>query len=115
MAGLRGAARPLHSLRRLSPLFKLPIVRSTEWSAALVESPDSSSLVSVDTQLPNRLIERALEAGALEELAGWRLERREHTVGHSRFDFLLHRRHGGRGPRQMALEVKSVTLVENRS
>ena len=88
--------------------------RSTEWSAALVESPDSSGLVSVDTQLPNRLVERALEVGALEELRGWRLVRREHTVGHSRFDFLLHRRRGGPGARQMALEVKSVTLVEDR-
>jgi sugar fermentation stimulation protein A len=88
--------------------------RSTEWSAALVESPDASGLVSVDTQLPNRLIGRALEAGAIEELGGWRLVRREHTVGHSRFDFLLHRRRGGPGPRRMALEVKSVTLVESR-
>jgi sugar fermentation stimulation protein A len=88
--------------------------RATEWSAALVESPDSSGLVSVDTQLPNRLVGRALKAGALEELRAWRLERREHTVGHSRFDFLLHRRRGGRGPRRMALEVKSVTLVKNR-
>jgi sugar fermentation stimulation protein A len=88
--------------------------RATKWSAALVESPDSSSLVSVDTQLPNRLVGRALEAGAIEELSGWRLERREYAVGHSRFDFLLHRRRGGHGPRRMLLEVKSVTLVEGR-
>lgn len=89
--------------------------RTTEWSATLVESPDSRRLVSVDTGLPNRLVELALEAGALEELRGWRLERREHTVGRSRFDFLLRRRRGGRGPRQMALEVKSVTLVRERT
>ena len=89
--------------------------RATEWSAALVESPDSASLVSVDTSLPNRLVGRALEAGVIDELGGWRLEKREHTVGHSRFDFLLRRRRGGRGPRRMLLEVKSVTLVEART
>jgi sugar fermentation stimulation protein A len=88
--------------------------RSTEWSAALVESPDSSGLVSVDTRLPNRLIGRALEEDAIDELRAWRLERGEHTVGHSRFDFLLRRRRGGRGPRRMLLEAKSVTLVEGR-
>jgi sugar fermentation stimulation protein A len=89
-------------------------LRKTRWSAVLVESPDPSGLVSVDTTLPNRLVARALEEGALEELGGWRLERREHTIGHSRFDFLLRRRRGGPGPRWMALEVKSVTLVEGR-
>jgi len=88
--------------------------RKTQWSALLVESPDSSTRVSLDTGLPNRLIGRALEGNALEELGGWRLERREHTIGHSRFDFLLQRRRGGRGPRRMVLEVKSVTLVEGR-
>jgi sugar fermentation stimulation protein A len=88
--------------------------RKTQWSAVLVESPDSSSWVSLDTVIPNRLVGRALEEGALEELGGWRLEKREHTIGGSRFDFLLQRRRGGRGPRRMVLEVKSVTLVEGR-
>jgi sugar fermentation stimulation protein A len=88
--------------------------RKTQWSAVLVESPDSSTWISLDTNIPNRLVGQALEEDALEELGGWRLEKREHTIGASRFDFLLHRRHGGRGPRQMALEVKSVTLVEGR-
>lgn len=87
--------------------------RKTQWSAVLVESPDSTTWVSIDTGLPNRLIGRALEEDALEEFGAWRLERREYTVGHSRFDFLLHRRRGGRGPRRMVVEVKSVSLVEN--
>ncbi|HUG40114.1 MAG TPA: DNA/RNA nuclease SfsA [Longimicrobiales bacterium] len=82
--------------------------RRTAWSAVLVESPDGRGLVSVDTTLPNRLIRRALEAGALDELAGWRLERREWTLGASRIDFLL-----ARGEDRLALEVKSVTLVED--
>lgn len=82
--------------------------RRTAWSAVLVETPDGRGLVSLDTTLPNRLIHRALAAGALEELAGWRLERREFPLGGSRIDFLL-----ARGSERLALEVKSVTLVED--
>ena len=82
--------------------------RKTDWSAVLVESPGGEGLVSVDTTLPNRLIHRALEAGALEELDGWTLERAEFPLGSSRIDFLLRRR-----DRRLALEVKSVTLVED--
>jgi len=82
--------------------------RRTRWTVVLVESPDGTELVSVDTGLPNRLAGEALEAGALPEFAGWRLERREFPVGRSRLDFLLSREDGCR----LALEVKSVTLVE---
>lgn len=82
--------------------------RRTAWSAVLVESPDGEGLVSVDTTMPNRLIHRALEASALDELAGWALERREWPLGASRIDFLL-----SRGEERLALEVKSVTLVED--
>lgn len=83
--------------------------RKTDWSVVLVEAPTGDGLVSVDTTLPNRLIRRALEANALDELDGWRLERAEMPMGRSRLDFLLA---GGDG-RRLALEVKSVTLVED--
>jgi sugar fermentation stimulation protein A len=83
--------------------------RRTRWSAVLVESPDGGGLVSVDTMLPNRLIRAALEERALPELRGWVLERREAVLGGSRIDFVLRRRDG----RRLALEVKSVTLVED--
>jgi len=92
--------------------------RKTDWSAVLVESPDGDGLVSVDTTMPNRLIHRALEADALDEFADWTLERAEFPLGRSRIDFLL----TGAGasdaaararPRKLALEVKSVTLVED--
>lgn len=83
--------------------------RRTRWTAVLVESPDGSGLVSVDTTLPNHLIHRALQQGALDEFADWELERREVTLGGSRIDFLLRHADG----RQLALEVKSVTLVED--
>lgn len=83
--------------------------RKTRWSAVLVQTPEGDGWVSVDTTLPNRLVARALEADALDELAGWRLERAEYALGGSRFDFLL----SGDGGRKLLLEVKSVTLVED--
>lgn len=97
--------------------------RKTDWSAVLVESPDGEGLISVDTSMPNRLIHRALRAGALEELDGWTLERAEYPMGRSRIDFLL-TRHADEaasptvpadrtGTRKLALEVKSVTLVDD--
>ncbi len=82
--------------------------RKTRWSAVLVQTPGGEGWVSVDTTLPNRLIARALEAGALEELSGWWLKRAEYALGGSRFDFLL----GSDDGRKLVLEVKSVTLVE---
>ncbi len=82
--------------------------RKTDWSAVLVETPDGQGLVSVDTTMPNRLILAALEARALDELADWSLERAEFPMGRSRIDFLL-----ARDDRRLALEVKSVTLVED--
>lgn len=82
--------------------------RKTSWSLVLVRSPVGDGWVSVDTTLPNRLVHSALKADALEELAGWSLDRREFTHGRSRLDFLL----SSFGGRKMALEVKSVTLVE---
>jgi sugar fermentation stimulation protein A len=84
--------------------------RRTGWTLRLVQMPDGSGWVSLDTNLPNRLVQRALEAGALEELSAYRLERSEVTRGGSRFDFLLR----SRNPleEELLLEVKSVTLVE---
>lgn len=83
--------------------------RKTRWTAVLVESSDKRELVSLDTTLPNRLIRRALEEDALPEVAGWTLVRAEFPLGRSRLDFLME----DAGGRQMAMEVKSVTLVED--
>lgn len=106
--------------------------RRTRWSAVLVESPAGDGLVSVDTTLPNRLIQRALREDALSEFEGWSLERHEFTppaelfdrartggrrgsvrrrrgAPRSRIDFLLRDGDG----RSLAVEVKSVTLVED--
>lgn len=112
--------------------------RKTPYSAVLAESPEGEELISLDTTLPNRLVQKALEVGALVELEGWKLERAEVPMGRSRLDFLLARvggedREPGGAPeqrgagrdrvgeplagesvpaRKMALEVKSVSLVE---
>ena len=83
--------------------------RTTRWTAVLVESPDGNGFVSLDTTLPNRLVGRALRSGAIEELQDWKLVRPEIRVEKSRLDFLLK----GVGGLQLALEVKSVTLVED--
>jgi len=82
--------------------------RKTRWTAVLVESPDGKELVSLDTTLPNRLIGEALREKSLEELVEWDFVRGEVAMGRSRLDFLL----SASGGRQMALEVKSVTLVD---
>lgn len=84
--------------------------RKTKWSAVLTQDPSTGAWVSIDSTLPNELIEKALAANCLEELNGWNLVRREATVGGSRFDYLLASPDG----HQMALEVKSVTLVKNK-
>jgi sugar fermentation stimulation protein A len=83
--------------------------RKTRWTAALVEGSDGGELVSLDTTLPNRLISRALRDRALPELGDWRFVRSEVSLGRSRLDFLLSREGGER----MAMEVKSVSLVED--
>ncbi len=83
--------------------------RKTSWSAVLVESPDGGGLVSLNTTEPNRLVHTALRARGLDELAEWELESRETRLGRSRIDFVLAHPDG----RRMALEVKSVTLVED--
>ncbi len=98
--------------------------RRTRFTLVLVETPDREGWVSVDTTLPNRLVGAALAEGALEEFAGWTLDRAEVRHGASRFDFRLtrgreggHEESGGKagGGRAEALylEVKSVTLVED--
>jgi sugar fermentation stimulation protein A len=82
--------------------------RSTSATVRLVETR-SGVTVGVDTSLPNRLIDTALNGPGLDELFPYRFERREFTVGKSRFDFLLRA-----DPRQpMLLEVKSVSWVRD--
>jgi sugar fermentation stimulation protein A len=78
--------------------------RATQYQA--VAAYVGERLASIDTALPNRLIEAALRAQALLPFAGYPHVRREATVGHSRFDFLV------RGETTECLvEVKSAGLI----
>ncbi len=65
-----------------------------------------TELTSIDTQLPNRLVEAALRAQALVPFARYPEVRRESREGSSRFDFRL-----AAGTEQCLLEVKSAGLV----
>lgn len=81
------------------------IGRKTAYQVVGVYSGDE--LVSLDTQLPNRLMVAALAAGALPQFARYTKLQREVTVGNHRFDFRL-----GEGLTTCYVEVKSVGKVE---
>jgi sugar fermentation stimulation protein A len=81
------------------------IGRKTAFQVVGVYSGDE--LVSLDTQLPNRLVMAALAAGALPQFARYTKVQREVAIGAHRFDFRL-----GEGLNTCVLEVKSVGKVE---
>lgn len=82
--------------------------RKTQWSAALVETPNKTGFVSINAMFPNQLVEEALKARQISELQDWNYVRREYTYKGSRWDFLLEN-----GVQRLALEVKGVTLIED--
>jgi sugar fermentation stimulation protein A len=83
--------------------------RKTKWSAILVETQEGGSLVSLQSTLVNRLTEKALQRGFLEEFQDWEYVRAEYPLNDSRWDFLLRNQKG----EHLILEVKSVTLSQN--
>lgn len=82
------------------------IGRKTAFQVAAVYHGDD--LVSLDTQLPNRLVSAALASGALPQFARYTRVQPEVSVGPYRFDFRL-----SEGLATCVLEVKSVGLVQN--
>jgi sugar fermentation stimulation protein A len=79
--------------------------RKTSYDLNLVEM--DNHWVSVDSRLPNDLVEEALRAQRVIPLANYSTFRREVTFGRSRFDFMLEALHRPR----CYVEVKSITLV----
>jgi sugar fermentation stimulation protein A len=82
--------------------------RKLRYTWELIEMP--SSLVGVNTQVPNRLVADGAQRGAIPELAGYERWRREVPCGPgSRIDLLLEH-----GPERCWVEVKNCTLLEGR-
>jgi sugar fermentation stimulation protein A len=78
--------------------------RKTQFDVVLIEM--NQTLVSVNSQLPNQLIGKALRAGTLPGYQEVQQVKREVKHHHSRIDFL-----GKKGIHTLWIEVKSVTLV----
>ena len=73
----------------------------------LVLASSGTTLVSIDSRAPNKVVGEAIDAGMLLEFRGLRIEKRETVFDDSRLDFLL-----AGDPGSMYVEVKSCTLVK---
>ncbi|GAC1548210.1 MAG: DNA/RNA nuclease SfsA [Herpetosiphon sp.] len=83
--------------------------RKTQFQIAAVKT--DGGWASVDTTLPNRLIELALRSGALPQFGSFPTLRREFTQGASRFDFRLST--ADAEPQHCFVEVKSVGYLND--
>lgn len=81
--------------------------RKTKFDLVGVYKKDK--LISIDSQIPNKVVKEALENKAVEKLAKYDLILSEKTFGNSRFDFKLANDNG----EEYYLEVKGVTLEED--
>ena len=80
--------------------------RKTPYQLWLLEK--DRTLVSLNTQLPNVLVQEALAQGSLPEFIRYTAWKQERRVGSSRLDFYLES-----ADERCWMEVKSVTLVED--
>ena len=82
--------------------------RKLKYTWEMIRMP--TSLVGVNTQVPNRLVAKSIERGMVRELSGYASLHREVKVGeHSRIDIMLSDLAGGR----CYVEVKNCTLVQD--
>lgn len=82
--------------------------RKLRYTWQLIE--DGAGLVGINTMLPNKLAEEAIEAGKITELAGYATLKREVRYGtNSRIDLLL----SGDDRRPCYVEIKNVHLRRN--
>jgi sugar fermentation stimulation protein A len=80
--------------------------RKLKYTWELIQMP--TSLVGVNTMVPNRLVAATIEAGGIIPLGGYTSLRREVKVGtNSRLDILLEK-----GSQKCFVEVKNCTLVK---
>ncbi|MDF1514181.1 MAG: DNA/RNA nuclease SfsA [Anaerolineae bacterium] len=78
--------------------------RRTPYSLELVKT--DKTFVSLNSQIPNKLVDYALKNHTLPQLPAYIDYRREVKLAHSRIDFLIHHQQT-----RTWIEVKSVTLV----
>jgi len=84
--------------------------RKLKYTWELIQMP--SSLVGVNTQVPNRLVSMSIKSGAVKELAGYDNIQQEVKPGkNSRLDILLTKKNSN----QCFVEVKNCTLVKNQT
>lgn len=75
----------------------------------LIAAYKGKELISIDSHIPNKVVEEALIGGRIHQLKAYTKILREKTFGNSRFDFKLENDNG----EVYYLEVKGVTLEEN--
>lgn len=75
----------------------------------LIAALKGDMLISIDSQIPNKVVKEALENKAVDKLKEYTKILSEKTFGKSRFDFKISKENG----EEYYLEVKGVTLEEN--
>lgn len=82
--------------------------RKLKYTWELIQTKDS--MIGVNTQIPNKLVKSSVEAGLVEELAGFSKVRAEiRTSEHTRLDLMLEDEEG----KACYVEIKNCTLVED--
>lgn len=77
----------------------------------LIEVP--GTLVGINTQVPNKLVKRAVEKGLISELSGYgRVSAEVKTSAHTRLDLVLEQGEGLESREDCYVEIKNCTLVE---